>query len=350
MPDAKAIVRKIITTELMSRILRPVLLGASATIFTLHRFADPDGDPNGTPAEELRQALAYLRRQNFELLPLGELVLRLQTGKPLSRPAAVFTVDDGYFDFAEVAAPVFAAFDCPVTVFLTTGFIDGEIWLWWDKIHYAFSATTRSALDLTAQELPLQCAWSDAPQRQAALDQVTEALKLVDDARKERLIDWIAAALEVELPRCCPDRYRSMNWRDVRHWAMHGVTFGPHTVTHPILARVPDSIAAEEIKRSWSRLRSETEAALPIFCYPNGDRNSFGERERQLAAGAGLIAGVTTKPRHITARDARTGGEDYLFQLPRFAFPDWAGLLQTLNGMERTKAMIRSFIATQAAA
>src|SRR5205814_226357 len=90
--------------------------------------------------EELRTTLEYLRAQGFYFLSIDELINSLRERRPLPRRAVAFTVDDGYFDFAERGARVFAEFDCPVSMFLVTGFLDGELWLWWDKVRYLFSA------------------------------------------------------------------------------------------------------------------------------------------------------------------------------------------------------------------
>ena len=59
-------------------------------------------------------------------------------GPPLNR-AVAFTIDDGYVEQATVAAPVFAEFDCPVTTFVTSGFLDRALWFWWDQIEYVFA-------------------------------------------------------------------------------------------------------------------------------------------------------------------------------------------------------------------
>ena len=54
---------------------------------------------------------------------LKDLIDKAIRGERFPQKAVAFTVDDGYFDFAEVAAPIFSHYDCPVTVFLVTGSI-----------------------------------------------------------------------------------------------------------------------------------------------------------------------------------------------------------------------------------
>jgi hypothetical protein len=74
-----------------------------------------------------------------------------------------------------------------------------------------------------------------------------------------------------------------------------------------------------EIAESWSRVQSETTASLPVLAYPNGDKASFGERERRLARSAGLAAAVTTEQEHVAGHRIAGGPDPY--QIPRFSYP-----------------------------
>ena len=116
-----------------------------ATIFMAHRFAVPELGVEGHDPQALRLVLADLRRRRYNLIPLEELVRRLRAGERLKR-AVAFTIDDGYFDQGRIAGPIFAEFDCPVTVFAVTDFLDGRTWLWWDKIAYIFEGARRSEI------------------------------------------------------------------------------------------------------------------------------------------------------------------------------------------------------------
>src|SRR5690348_4551652 len=141
----KNAILKFLTNESIAPLFRPFQQGA-VTIFMLHRFADAEYGNRGHSIEALRANLSFLRRHKVRLIGLPELLRDLDEQR--SGSAVAFTVDDGYGDFARVAAPVFSEFECPVTVFITTGFVDGGFWMWWDKIIWACTESRRSAIQL----------------------------------------------------------------------------------------------------------------------------------------------------------------------------------------------------------
>ena len=307
----------------------------------LHRFADHEAGSAGHDVAALRANLAYLRRRRFEILSLSDLVARLATGEPPLHRTVALTVDDGYADFVRVAADVFAEFDCPVTVFVVTGFLDGRCWLWWDRVEFALARTRRSAVAVELPTGPARHAWSDAAQRDRVRSDLVERLKRVDDAAREAALSRLASDLEVEVPSGPPPACAPMSWDDARRCERRGVTFGPHTVTHPILSRVDERRAAGEILDSWRRVRQELPGAAPIFCYPNGDPDSFGAREQAVLQKAAFAAAVTTVQEHATPAAFAAGGIAGRYAVPRFPwFDDAAAFRQVVGGLERAKRAV----------
>ncbi|HEY8381874.1 MAG TPA: polysaccharide deacetylase family protein [Microvirga sp.] len=333
----------LLANDRLMRLMRPVRRNG-ATIFFLHRFHDPARGNDGHSPELLRQALAFLRRHGFTFAPLGDVLATLAAGEEPRPDTVVFTIDDGYADFAEVAGPIFAEFDCPATVFLVTGFLDGQLWLWWDQVEYAIERSPRQNPAIRLDAMPFAATLRTPQDRRHAIDHLTEALKHVDDARKHEFIAELARQLEVALPAGCPPLYAPMTWDQVRRAARQGVSFGPHTVTHPILSQCSDEAARWEIAQSTARLRQETDAMVPVFCYPNGTPWSFSAREEQAVREAGLGGAVTTLPRHVTrARYAADGRAP--FAIPRFPFPrDLPRVAGVVGGAEHMRSRIRAAV------
>ena len=323
-----------------ANLCRPLTRNA-AVIFMLHRFTDPDRGVVGQDLSSLRELLGYLRREKHELVPLGALFASLRGDAPPLRHAVAFTIDDGYLDHATVAAPAFAEFDCPVTTFVTTGFLDGTMWFWWDKIEYVFTHVANRRLRVELEDAAVEYDLVDAATRRAAQDDFTRRCKALRDERKHAMIARLAQTAEVVLPDRAPAAYAPMTWDQLRTAERGTMTFGPHTVTHPILARAGDEQARREIVESWTRLKAEAARPVPVFAYPNGQPGDFGEREFDVMRSAGLLGAVTGLPGYATPRAYRAPRGEFL--VPRLVFPgSLPYLIQQVNGLERLKFMLRS--------
>lgn len=312
------------------------------SILMLHRFADPRLGVVGHDPVALRDHLAYLRRHRYRLLSLTDVLRLLEDGNDGdTAPAVVFTVDDGYADFARVAAPIFAEFECPVTLFVTTGFLDGQLWLWWDRVTYLFHHTQRCSLllGLGSEERPYR--WATSAERDVARHDVLGRLEWVDAPEREAAIADLSRQLDVELSASPPPAFAPMTWEDVRRTATLGATYGPHTVTHRILSLASDEAARWEIEESDRRLRQETDARVPVFCYPNGETHAFGRRDVEAVQRAGLSAALTTVQDYAASLGGRAGEAMDRFALPRFPYPDdRPHLVHTVAGLARLKRVV----------
>jgi len=313
------------------------------SIITLHRFTEPELGVVGTDPATLRDQLAYLRRHRYRLLSLLDVVRLLEDdGGDWTTPAVVFTVDDGYAGFASRGAPIFAEFDCPVTLFVTTGFLDGRLWLWWDRLTYVFRHTQRHSLVLGAGSERRPYHWATSSARARVQDEVIRYLEWVDAPEREAAITDLSQQLDVEVPATPPPAFAPISWEDVRRTARLGATFGPHTVTHRILSQAPDDACTWEIRESHRRLRQETDACVPVFCYPNGEARAFGRRELEMVQREGLKAGLTTLPGYITTPSRRDRTPLGRFALPRLPWPDdRPHFVHTVAGLMRFRTKLR---------
>ncbi len=319
---------------------RPLVRGR-ATIFMLHRFRNRDTGVEGHDADQLRGTLEYLRRHRYNIIGVHELAHNLRCeGPPLDR-TVVFTIDEGYQHQATSASTVFAAFDCPVTIFVTTGFLDGDIWFWWDQIEFLFSTVESRELTvpLSGTQLTYSCA-SDTELRRAAAD-FTSRCKHVAAADRLAGVAALAAAAAVDLPSRPPLKYAPMTWDQLRDCEKRGITFGPHSVTHPILARTSDEQSRRDLVESWNRLCGEASNPVPVFCYPNGEWEDFGEREIRTLDKMGLLGAVTAERGYAVTTGLQQTPLD-AFKIRRFGYPDsLPDVIQTVCGLERLKEILR---------
>jgi peptidoglycan/xylan/chitin deacetylase (PgdA/CDA1 family)/glycosyltransferase involved in cell wall biosynthesis len=312
-----------------------------AVIFMLHRFNLPDLGIPGHDPEEIRGVLEYLRRYKYDLISLNDLIERLRgNGPPLKRTVA-FTMDDGHLDQALVAAPLFAAFECPVTTFVVTGFVSRDLWLWWDQVEYVFLSTDRQELNVMLGENNLRYQWIGDVERSRAQADFIERCKEVADTEKRAAIERLAAGAGVELPSRPPPKYASMSWDQLRSCERQGMSVGSHSVTHAVLSRLSDAECAREISRSWERLRSEVRKPIPVFAYPFGFEQDFGRREIAVLRDLGFIGGVSSVAGYASPISPRRE-PDAIFTLPRFTYPDsLPHVIQNVSGLEHFKRIVR---------
>jgi peptidoglycan/xylan/chitin deacetylase (PgdA/CDA1 family) len=314
-------------------------------IFMLHRFRAPGFAKEGHNPTGLRRALAHLRRSRYHILSL-EQMLRLAARGAVPNRAIAFTIDDGYADHAEVAGPIFAEFDCPVTTFVTTGFLDGRLWFWWDRIEHVFTLTHRRDLRVVLGDQVLAYQWESDAERRGAMADFTARCKDVSNDVKLSGIEQLANAADVVLPATPPACYAPMTWEQLRSCEARGMSFGPHTVTHPVLSRVSDEQSRWELAESWRRLREEARHPTPVFCYPNGQPSDFSEREITTLQQMGFLGAVVGSAGFVSSEAVRREARAP-FAVRRLPFPDddLPRLVQYVGGAERMKTLLRREIA-----
>jgi len=260
---------------------------AALLVLSFHRvLADRDpmlpDEPDAARFAAQLDAIADL----FRIVDLADAVARLGNGTLPPRCAAI-TFDDGYANNCEIAAPLLGARGMTATFFITTGFLDGST-MWNDIVIESLRVAPQS-LDLRQPGLGL---WPlpDWQARREAVDRLLGSLKYLDPDERLRQARCIAAAAGWQ-----PTTRPMMLPRDIRRLASMGMAIGAHTVTHPILGRLPDAAARREIVDGKETLESLLGAPVRSFAYPNGRPNQdYARRHVEMVRNAGFEVGVST--------------------------------------------------------
>lgn len=265
-------------------------------ILMYHRFDLVPG-----AAALLERQCAHLRR-HYTPLSLSVVARHLRDGTPFPRNAVTITVDDGHADFQRVAHPVFRRFGIPVTLYLTTDFIDRTDWLWFDQLEYVFRATAVETLvDESSGRTHALVEYAD---RRRAFMALAVQAKEMPEAGRRGLPRRLARQLGVSLPEQAPNEYQPVTWDGVRQMMREGVEIGAHTRSHPILSRLPDRASlSDEITGSMRRVEEATEARVLHFCYPNGRRADITPETVAEVRAAQFETAVTTIPGLVTPLD-----------------------------------------------
>jgi peptidoglycan/xylan/chitin deacetylase (PgdA/CDA1 family) len=278
--------------------------GGRLSILIWHRV-QPAPDPmfpDELHAARFDATLSWLARW-FNVLPLGEAVQRLQDGSLPERAAAI-TFDDGYADNLTVAAPILARHGLPATVFIASGYLDGGL-MWNDRVIEAVRASKLAILDAGEfGRYPL----TDWPARAHAALALIDKVKYLEPPQREEAVGVIAKAARAH-PR---DDLMLTSGALAELAQCPGITIGAHTVSHPILARVPDSTARAEISTGRRAVEAIISKPVSLFAYPNGKPGrDYDARHVEMVREEGFAAAVST------AWGASRNGDD-IFQLRRF--------------------------------
>lgn len=189
----------------------------------------------------------------------------------IPRDAVVLTFDDGYADFYENAFPILNDAKVPVTLFLTTGFVDNDTWLWPDMIRYAIGRSLKRVLEISAFDKSFDIASNP----EASWSSIADYCLTVSNIKKMEIINEIFTKLEVSLPTAAPEGYRPLTWNQIRKMVSRGLDVGSHSVTHPVLTQLESQHLMNELNASKRKIERELGKKIEIFCYPNGQKGDY---------------------------------------------------------------------------
>jgi peptidoglycan/xylan/chitin deacetylase (PgdA/CDA1 family) len=267
---------------------------ASFRILIYHRVV-PRAEPliiDGVPAQDFRHHLEILARY-FRVIPLEQLCHEAESGEVRKRTLCI-TFDDGYLDNFEIAFPLLQKYGLPATIFLATDFIGTGKILWHDQVLLAIRRTKRQQIKWPAAGstiLPI----NTPTQRQQTAFTLLEMMKSLPPRQRDARIAELLECCEVE-PNRATDRLM-LSWDEVKRMDGRGISFGAHTLSHPILSLLDDEEIKKEVHESKRLIEARLGHGIGAFAYPNGKARDFDRRVKQAVAAAGFRCAVTTLPK-----------------------------------------------------
>ncbi|CAN7211207.1 polysaccharide deacetylase family protein [Rhizobium sp. LjRoot98] len=266
-------------------------------IFTLHhvrpkrpRTFDPNAHLEITP-EFLDTAISTLKRDGYRFIALDALAAHLASKDP--QPAAVFTLDDGYRNNLDHAAPVFSRHSVPFTVFVAGGFIDRTHTLWWETLADLLEQQSSLTFDFGAgdETLPL----GSLPQKQSTFDRFAAFLHSIDEATAIDRLNRIAQASGIDAIGITTAL--TLDEAGLKTLIENPLaSLGAHTISHRSVTRLSDETASAEMDLSARRVEQITGRRPTSLAYPYGFATAVSARDHRLAAGLGFSTAVTTQP------------------------------------------------------
>ncbi|WP_395742365.1 polysaccharide deacetylase family protein [Prosthecobacter sp.] len=294
-----------------------------ASILTFHGLSEGNGDPAildwalHLPVEVFRDICCMLAK-DYRVISMAELIDARTRGTTLPANSVVITFDDGYASNYELAYPILQEFDLHATLFVTTGFLDGDDMLWFQRVDLALGRTRKELLDWQINGRTLRLYLGTRELRQQSLLRLMPELKELTHSELLSEVDRLEEALGVCEPGIdeLPKALRPLNWEMAFDMTLSGhVDIGGHTHTHPILSRCDSMTMRAEIATCRNRILAEI-GELPVaFSYPNGGEDDYTRETLLLVRETGFKAACTTV-------SGRVDEEVSMFQLPRYGSPE----------------------------
>lgn len=224
------------------------------------------------------------------VLPLSEVVGHLEARESLPPWTVVITFDDGYRDNYENAFPILKKFGLSATFFLASDFIGTGKIIWHDQVFSSFNTASCPSFYLPEVNRHFDLK-NDQSRREAEFLTRTILRRLSETDREKRVKD-LQQDLGATVIASKPDLM--LQWEHVREMAKENMSFGSHSVTHPILTMLPHFRVFEELTLSKKKIEDELGSPVDFFAYPNGMERDFNQRIQEMAQDAGYRAALTT--------------------------------------------------------
>ncbi len=257
----------------LCRTFKKLFPDGEAVILMYHRACD-----------NFEEQMRHLH-ENCSVITFADLYGCIRNKKKLPENSVIITFDDGYRDNYTLAYPALKKYRHPATVFLATGHIGTEELFWWDKVDCIIKKSKAKKVSLSGLGT-----FSLADRAKAARS-IQQKLKKIHERKKNRLIAELAEKLNVEIPR---QKNLLLSWKDVREMGRNNISFGAHTVSHPILTKISLKQAKCEILNSKEKIEKMLGKKVSVFAYPNGSEDDMSDGIDYFLKRNGFIFSLST--------------------------------------------------------
>ena len=283
-----------------SRYLRHWLRNGPAVI-TYHGVL-PRGYKAG-PAEidgHLIAAKAFVRQIRFlkatyNVVSPEHFLLWCNGELTLPSRSVLITCDDGLVNNLTDMLPIVQEFGVEILLFVSGASLSdcGSIswyeqpYLWFRKAgnRFSFQAPWREAYSARSMEEMLRVCQA-LTRKLSAFDATSRSLILKDMRTQLGIFEnWDSEYSENEVTR---RRFFMLNRAELLKMADAGVTIGAHSLSHPMLSQMPNTLASDEISGSREQLQAVLGREVWALAFPFGGHDAVSVREPELAKQAGF--------------------------------------------------------------
>ena len=238
--------------------------------------------------ELFRRRIEYLQRKRYPILPLRVAIEALDTGS-LPPCATVITMDDGWAGVYSEALPIIKDLRIPVTVYVTTYYIEHPMPVYTVTLSYLFWCTKVRRVDLPRGLGTFQLE-SEAAKADSVAQEFGASLPPVD---RFKFLKETAEALDVSFDKIEKQQlFRALDEQQLRDLGDAGVDIQLHTHRHQWSL---DDRGKVELEIFENRQFLERIVSHPLehFCYPSG---VYGLHQGEWLTALGMKSATTIEP------------------------------------------------------
>lgn len=228
----------------------------------------------------------FLRRQ-YKITSLEDILTNND-----KKEKAIITFDDGYKCIYKYAYPILKKYNIPATVFLTVESIENNIPIWSDLLSFYVDVTQIKKFDFNVMDKKILFDLTTKGKKLISLKQIKEIFKRIPNDERLNLIKDLKLILGIN--KNYNANLDMLSWPEIKEMSENNITFGGHTMTHPILTKIPLEKVRFEINESKKIIEKNLEKPVLTFAYPNGEIEDFNEDIKNSLKSAGYRLACTT--------------------------------------------------------
>ena len=256
----------------------------------------------------LEMVIKYFIKKNIDIISLDELYNRIRCNKRIKR-FVTFTFDDGYVDNMTHAFPIFAEYNVPFTIFLTTGYPDHTVVLWWYLLEDLVLNNTKIKFSDGIASFTFDAFTPD--DKFMAYRKIRQYFIQSNRKSLPHKLESVFHAYGYDLFETT--KKMALSWNQVIELSKHPlVTIGAHTMNHLALNQLNETEVKEEVEESAHIIAEKIGKPVLYFAYPFGSPNEVGQREISIASNCNIKMAFTTRSGNIFRQHV-----NHLFSMPR---------------------------------
>jgi peptidoglycan/xylan/chitin deacetylase (PgdA/CDA1 family) len=268
----------------------------SIVCLMFHRIAEVKEEeigsyPKNSISPSTFEAIIAFFSERFHALSLPDLVAHLADGESLPPNTFAVTFDDGFLDTWSVAKPILESYEVPATVYVTTGYVGGEVSPY--EFELANVIASRNGVHFHWEGCEYHWDFKNKQDRERCFVEIKRMGKPYPYTLRRALMTKVFG--EGKPPNFPEPLY--MNWPQVVDLSQSPLfTIGAHTHRHVLLPSQTSEEVFNEIDSSKKILESKLGFPIQHFAYPYG---SSSPTIRSVVQCCKFASAVGTKPEGI---------------------------------------------------